>query len=231
MNKLQILNNLENEYKQCNKCKLCDSRTNVVFGYGNIEYCRCLVIAEAPGNDEDIEGVPLIGMSGRILDAMLCEESKIPELQLLASTFKKDKQFSWNNHHEAKQKLGQFIYYTNTVLCRPEDNRDPENEEIKACRERLFETIYTLDPTIILSVGKHATSILANKVVTITKVRGQVFDFHLPGKTNSLTYAVMPILHPSYLARNREYIKKNSPWQLTKLDIRTMFDLLGSYDA
>jgi DNA polymerase len=230
MNKLEVLNNLSTSYSNCTKCNLCnEGRNNVVFGYGSSQ-ARILVIGKAPSDEEDREGIPHIGINGRVLDYLLASESGIPELEMDSSSFKRDKFFTWKDHYEVKNKLINFVYYTNIVLCKP-PNRDPEASEVKACKDRLLETIYTIDPTIILSVGKVPTSLLMGKVVTITKMRGQIFDFYLQGKANLIAYPVMPILDPYELCRNRESIKKNSPWKLTIKDIRDMYDLLRKYDG
>src|SRR3989338_2527732 len=116
---------LRQEYSRCQRCSsLCQSRTQVVFGSGNHQ-SEILFIGEAPGATEDKEGIPFCGMSGQILSELL---------------------HSINLSREE-------IFITNTILCRPENNRNPEKEEVENCRERLDQLIAIIQPKVIVTIG------------------------------------------------------------------------------
>jgi len=139
---------LKQKYLKCQKCeKLCRSRTQVVFGSGNKE-ADVLFIGEAPGTNEDKNGIPFCGMSGKILD------------QLLGSI----------------NLLREDIFITNTILCHPEGNRNPAKDEVENCRERLDKLIKVMQPKVIVTIGNFATERIINKT-GINSIRGQVFDF------------------------------------------------------
>jgi len=142
----------KNKIKNCKKCTLCDDRENIVIGSGN-EKANILFIGEAPGEKEDISGVPFCGKSGKILD------------ELLAS-IKLDRN---------------DIYITNIVKCKPPDNRDPTPLEIKVCTAYLDEQIFLINPKVICTLGRHAMNFIKLKygledITTITNTHGKVFE-------------------------------------------------------
>lgn len=231
MDKIVKLNTLQEEYKNCTKCGLCATRNNVVFGIGNPN-ARIMVIAEAPGREEDEQGIPLVGASGRILDWILAKESGIPELEFMAATFTTKNNFAWPNHRRAKEMLMQYVFYTNTVLCRPPDNRDPEREELKACRDRLMQTILTVDPTVIIASGAIANKVILGRVaVNISKARGTIQDVQFDGGRVPITYPVVSILHPAYLMRNVNLQKREGAWKTTYRDIAQVYQILKMHDT
>ncbi|HIH15050.1 MAG TPA: uracil-DNA glycosylase [Nanoarchaeota archaeon] len=138
---------LQEEYKSCKKCsKLCESRTQVVFGSGN-KNAKIIFIGEAPGANEDHEGIPFCGASGQVLNQLL--ES--------VSLSKED------------------IFITNIILCRPEKNRNPEKEEIENCRTRLDELLKIMQPKVIVTIGNFATErIIKQKGITL--IHGKIFS-------------------------------------------------------
>jgi uracil-DNA glycosylase len=161
---------LKTEYSTCSKCtELCKNRTQVVFGSGNSN-SDILLIGEAPGANEDKQGVPFCGMSGKILTELL------------------------NSVNLSRED----IFITNTVLCRPEDNRNPKKDEIENCRERLDKLIEVMKPKVIVTIGNFATERIIGKT-GIKSIRGQMFDF------KGIT--VVPVVHPAsylYSGRNPE---------------------------
>ncbi len=231
MNHVEQLEKLQEEYSSCSKCpQLCESRTKIVFGVGNPK-ADILVIAEAPGAEEDKIGIPLIGQSGKILDWFLANIMPDDNLNRLTKSFSMKggfrRMYDWPDHNEAKKILCERIFYTNSILCRPENNRDPEIEELENCRARLFETIYLIDPLVIVSVGRISLeSIMGKKVTSILKTRGNMFDIKLPGRLTDIYYPVMPILHPSYLMRQGFDSGENGPWDLTRKDLEKVISLL-----
>jgi DNA polymerase len=109
------MKDLEQRMTTCTDCKLCESRTQVVFGRGSLKP-SLMIVGEAPGRDEDVNGIPFIGQAGQKLNKMLA----------YAGIRRDD------------------IYITNAVLCRPPNNRDPEQDELDACKDRLNQQINIL---------------------------------------------------------------------------------------
>ena len=116
------LEELRAECLGCQKCKLCSTRTNVVFGIGNPN-ADVLFIGEGPGEQEDLRGEPFVGRGGILLDKML----------EVVGLSRKDN-----------------IYIANMVKCRPPKNRDPEDDEVAACRDWLCTQIELINPKIIV---------------------------------------------------------------------------------
>ena len=163
---------LKQEYSACSKCPaLCQSRSQVVFGSGNPK-AEVLLIGEAPGANEDEQGIPFCGMSGQVLDELLSS----------AGLSRED------------------IFITNTILCRPENNRNPTKEEVENCRNRLDRLIQIMQPKVIVTIGNFATErILGMK--GITSLRGKVFE--VSGRK------IVPVIHPAnylYSGRNPEML-------------------------
>ncbi len=165
------INTLQLHYATCQKClSLCQSRTQVVFGSGNPN-AQILFIGEAPGATEDKEGIPFCGASGKILQ------------ELLATI----------NLNRTD------IFITNTILCRPENNRNPEKDEIANCKERLDQLIHIMQPKVIVTIGNFATNRILNKT-GITQLRGKIHSTTI----NNQEIKVIPIIHPAnYLYNGR----------------------------
>ena len=160
------LEELRAECLKCEKCGLCATRHNVVFGVGNPR-TDVLFIGEGPGENEDLKGEPFVGRGGQLLDKML----SVVDLS-------RDKN----------------IYIANMVKCRPPQNRDPEEEEVAACRQWLQKQIEFIDPKIIVCLGRVAAIRFIDPNFKVTKEHGQFFE-----KDGSL---VMGTMHPAALLRN-----------------------------
>jgi len=144
MNKIAQFEDIKEACLKCSACTLAEKRTQVVFGEGNIN-ADVLLIGEAPGEEEDKQGIPFIGRAGQLLSKSL----------------------------EAVNILrGTDTYITNICKCRPPDNRTPELEESNACLHWLNDQIKIIKPKIIILVGSVAMKMLLNPDVTISKVRG-----------------------------------------------------------
>lgn len=144
---------------------------NTVFGEGNIK-AEVLILGEAPGNNEDIEGRPFCGQSGELLDNMF-RAIGIP---------RKD------------------LYITNTLFWRPPGNRTPTEQEVAICRPFVEKHIALINPKIIVFMGSTALNSLIKTDLTITKARRQLFGYtnqYLGEKSIKTT----PLFHPSYLLR------------------------------
>ncbi|MBE7706812.1 MAG: uracil-DNA glycosylase [Cyanobacteria bacterium SIG30] len=142
---------LEKVREKCLKCTKCDlhkTRNNIVFGDGVVG-SKIMLIGEAPGFNEDMQGVPFVGRAGKLLD------------DILGSVGLSRKE---------------NVYICNTVKCRPPENRNPEQVEKNACREYLDKQIEILKPKIILICGAVALNSMMGLNGGITKVRGKWFD-------------------------------------------------------
>ena len=160
------LEELRAECLKCEKCGLCATRHNVVFGVGNPR-TDVLFIGEGPGENEDLKGEPFVGRGGQLLDKML----SVVDLS-------RDKN----------------IYIANMVKCRPPQNRDPEEEEVAACRQWLQKQIEFIDQKIIVCLGRVAAIRFIDPNFKVTKEHGQFFE-----KDGRL---VMGTMHPAALLRN-----------------------------
>jgi DNA polymerase len=171
----QAIDLVNNTVKKCEACGLCATRTKAVPGTGSI-HPVAMIIGEAPGADEDRIGLPFVGAAGQFLDKWL-------EAIGLSR---------YSN-----------IYITNTLKCRPPQNRDPEPGESAACAAYLKAQVAILKPKAILALGRHASAWLMGEEVTIAAIHGKAFRFgDIPW---------MPTYHPSAVLRNAEL--KRPVWE------------------
>jgi len=139
----------------CTACKLCENRTQTVFGVGN-ERAHWMVVGEAPGEQEDLHGEPFVGAAGRLLDNML---------RAVGLT-----------RSEAPPEHS--VYIANTLKCRPPRNRNPEPEELVRCEPFLLRQIELVRPRIILAMGRFAVQSLLRSSEPIGRLRGRVHQYH-----------------------------------------------------
>ena len=142
------LNKIKTKCINCNKCELAKTRNNVVFSDGKVNN-KLMLIGEAPGYYEDMQGKPFVGKAGQLLDKVFASVGLSRE---------KD------------------VYICNTIKCRPPENRDPLPEEKNACREYLDAQIDILQPRIILLCGRVAVQSFLDTNLGITKLRGKWFE-------------------------------------------------------
>jgi len=186
------LNNVKEKCLECKKCVLSETRTNVVFSDGNHE-AKIMLIGEAPGADEDKSGLPFVGRAGKLLNDFL-EKAGIDR--------KRD------------------LYITNTVKCRPPENRVPTKEEKKCCVEYLNAQIDLIRPKVIILCGSTAAASFIDTKEKISQIRGKFFK----GPHGSL---VLPVFHPSYLLRNHSF-EKDSPRDLMLRDLKSVKEKIAS---
>lgn len=136
---------LENKCRNCTDCELANYRTNTVFGVG-CENAKIMLIGEAPGANEDLQGEPFVGRSGKLLDEFLESAG-----------------FSRNKN----------VYIANTTKCRPPENRDPKPAETAACKKWLDAQIEIIKPKIIVCVGRIAAQKIIDKNIKVTKQHGE----------------------------------------------------------
>jgi len=162
---------LRERVASCRACRLCESRTQTVFGVGH-QRAFCMIVGEAPGENEDLQGEPFVGAAGRLLDRML------PAIGLT----------------RAEAPPAQQVYIANTLKCRPPRNRNPAPQEMMQCEPYLQRQIELLRPRIILAMGAFAVKALLRSDQPVGRLRGQVHRYH--GVPLVVTY------HPAYLLRN-----------------------------
>lgn len=139
---------LREAVSQCRLCGLAETRTQTVFGVGDMQ-ARWLVIGEAPGADEDRQGEPFVGAAGQLLDKMLLA-IELPRAS---------------------------VFIANMLKCRPPANRDPKPDELASCRPYLQQQIALLRPAIILVVGRVAAQNLLGTDLPLARLRGQVHRY------------------------------------------------------
>ncbi len=189
------MDNLKEQLKNCTKCPLHLTRNNVVISDGSIN-ADIMLIGEAPGADEDKTGIPFVGRAGKLLNEFLAK---------------------------AGIKRENDLYIANTVKCRPPGNRKPTKEEKIACGDNLKKQINMVKPKVIILCGATAMeSFSFDKKLTISKARGQVFDYD-----EDKNIKLVPIFHPSYLLRQHSNAE-GSPRDLMLKDLKMVKELVNS---
>ena len=161
----------------CTACKLCESRRQTVFGVGH-QRAHWMIVGEAPGEQEDIQGEPFVGRSGQLLDNML-------------------RSIGMSRHADgAADDPAHQVYIANSLKCRPPGNRNPEPDELARCEAFLIRQVELVKPRIILAMGRFAVQSLLRSSEPIGRLRGRVHRYQ--GVPLIVTY------HPAYLLRNLE---------------------------
>jgi uracil-DNA glycosylase len=168
----------------CTACKLATTRTQGVLGVGD-HNADWLIIGEAPGADEDAQGEPFVGQAGKLLDAMLASIGL---------------------------KRGDNVYITNVLKSHPPGNRNPEPDEVTACRPYLLAQIELIQPKLILALGRFAAQSLLDTDEAIARLRGRVHRFQ--------NVPLVVTYHPAYLLRTLS--DKARAWEDLCLARRTM---------
>jgi DNA polymerase len=148
--RIPLLEALEARAVVCTDCALSETRTNVVFGVGN-PGADLMLVGEAPGKNEDLQGEPFVGAAGQLLDTLL------GEIDLDRGS----------------------VYIANVLKCRPPGNRDPQPAEIDACKGYLREQIRLIEPAVVVTLGNFATKLLLNTEIGITRLRGRAHSWWL----------------------------------------------------
>lgn len=138
------LEEIRAELGDCQRCKLCQGRTKLVFGVGNPQ-AELVFVGEGPGADEDLQGEPFVGRAGQLLTKMI----------------------------EAMGFARSQVYICNVVKCRPPGNRNPEPDEIAACEPFLKAQLDSLRPKVVVALGKFAAQTLLRDATPITRMRGK----------------------------------------------------------
>jgi DNA polymerase len=149
----------------CTRCRLCEGRTKVVFASGNPD-AELMLIGEGPGAEEDRQGLPFVGPAGELLTKII----------------------------QAIDMKREEVYIANVVKCRPPGNRDPQPDEVAACRGYLEKQIALVQPRVIVALGKVAAQTLLGNESAIGQMRGRWYQ--IQGVPAMVTY------HPAALLRN-----------------------------
>jgi uracil-DNA glycosylase family 4 len=147
--KASSLDELYDEIHTCQKCELGSTRINFVYGVGNPN-ADLMLVGEAPGAEEDKQGVPFVGRAGKLLTDIL-----------KAINFERDD-----------------VYIANILKCRPPGNRDPKPSERETCSPYLWKQIELINPKIILCLGRISANVLLNKNESLTRLRENVFELN-----------------------------------------------------
>lgn len=165
------------ELGACQRCRLAAGRTQIVFGDGDPD-ADLMLIGEGPGEQEDRTGLPFVGRAGELLTQMIEKGLAIPR---------------------------SCVYICNIVKCRPPNNRTPLIDEVAACRTVLDAQIDAVQPKVILALGKPATSLLLDRDVAISRVRGTWQEYR--------GFPVMPTYHPAFLLRQYTAENRRQVWE------------------
>jgi len=141
---VQTLEELRAEIGDCQRCKLCQGRTQIVFGVGNPR-SELVFVGEGPGRDEDLKGEPFVGRAGQLLTEIITKGMKMRR---------------------------EDVYICNVVKCRPPENRNPEPDEIAACEPFLIKQLEIIKPRWIVALGTFAAQTLLKTKTPISRLRG-----------------------------------------------------------
>jgi len=146
---LSPIDALRKEAFMCTKCELSKSRTNLVFGVGSTK-AKLMFVGEAPGMEEDLQGIPFVGRAGRLLTKII----------------------------ESIGLQRNDVYIANILKCRPPQNRNPLPTEIIECESYLIKQIEFIKPKVICALGKFAAQTLLRSQESISRLRGNFYDYH-----------------------------------------------------
>jgi uracil-DNA glycosylase len=140
---------IRDDIGDCTRCKLCNlGRRQIVFGVGNPN-ADLMFVGEAPGRDEDMQGIPFVGRAGQKLTQII----------------------------EAIGLKREDVYIANVIKCRPPENRNPEPDEVESCEPFLFRQVDTIKPKVIVALGTFAARSLLKTNDPISRLRGRVYDY------------------------------------------------------
>ncbi len=141
----ETLESIRADLGDCTRCKLSQGRRNIVFGQGN-PHARVMFVGEAPGADEDVQGLAFVGKAGQLLTKII----------------------------EAMGMRREDVYIANVIKCRPPDNRNPEPDEIMTCQPFLERQIAAIRPQVIVGLGKFAGQWLLKTAEPVSRIRGRL---------------------------------------------------------
>jgi len=147
LNDMMTLDSIRAEIGDCQRCKLAPKRTNIVFGSGNPD-AELVFVGEAPGFDEDQQGLPFVGRAGQLLTKII----------------------------ESINLKREDVYICNVLKCRPPENRNPESDEVAACNPFMKKQLAAIRPKVVCCLGTFAAQTVLQTVAPISKLRGKFYD-------------------------------------------------------
>ena len=181
----ETLDDIRRDLGECTRCKLHAGRTTLVFGVGNPD-ADLVFVGEGPGRDEDLQGVPFVGRAGQLLTKIIASIGLTRD----------------------------EVYIANVVKCRPPGNRNPEPDEVQTCEPFLFQQLDVIRPRVVVALGAFAVRTLLHSEQSISRLRGQVFDYR--------GAKLVPTFHPAFLLRSPD--RKRDVWE----DMKKVRALLSS---
>lgn len=180
--------------KDCSNCRLCETRTNTVFGEGS-STADVMFVGEGPGYNEDKSGRPFVGRAGKFL----------------------------TNWIEAAGLKRSDCYITNVIKCRPPDNRDPEPDEIEACSKYLRIQIFLVQPKVIVALGRFAGNLLSghtgdHPAISMKVLRTRPWLFH--DEKTDVKIPVCPIYHPAWALRQGTNPHESEAYRVAVQDLQ-----------
>jgi len=146
---VEDLSSIRAEIGECTRCRLHRlGRRQIVFGAGN-PHAALMFVGEAPGYDEDLQGIPFVGRAGQLLTKII----------------------------EAIDLRREDVYIANIIKCRPPENRNPEPDEVATCEPFLFRQVEAIRPRVIVALGKFAAQALLKSQDSISRLRGRVYSY------------------------------------------------------
>lgn len=178
----EMLREIEAQVRKCRKCGLAETRTKTVFGQGS-PAARLVFVGEAPGHDEDQQGLAFVGRAGQLLTKMI----------------------------DAMGLTRDQVFICNILKCRPPNNRDPAPDEVSNCWPFLDQQLRVIQPEVIVALGKPASQTLLRTTESIGRLRGHWHDYYISGAPGmGEPTPLMPTFHPAYLLRSPN--EKGKAW-------------------
>ena len=207
---------LQAAVSSCKRCGLCETRRRTVFGVGH-PGAQWMVVGEAPGEQEDRQGEPFVGAAGQLLDRMLGSIGLGRATEPTDDPSARGVRSAGRSGHAAHQ-----VFITNTVKCRPPQNRNPEPAELAACEPVLHRQMELVQPRLVLAMGRFAAQQLLRTEEPIGRLRGRVHRLTGEGAqwAGAQGVPVVVTYHPAYLLRNP--IDKAKAWDDLCLALDTM---------
>jgi DNA polymerase len=177
----------------CRRCRLCEGRNKIVFGSGSPE-AKLVFVGEAPGADEDMQGLPFVGRAGQLLTQMINNTAMKEGIKITRDD----------------------VYIANVAKCRPPDNRAPEPDEMEICGQFLSRQLEVLKPKAICALGGTSAKALLGRKEGVTKMRGNWYKWR--------DFPVMVTYHPSFLLRAYNVDAKREAWEDLKKVLHFVYD-------
>lgn len=177
----------------CRRCRLCEGRNKIVFGSGNPE-AKLVFVGEAPGADEDLQGLPFVGRAGQLLTQMINNTALKEGIKITRDD----------------------VYIANVAKCRPPDNRAPQPDEMEICGQFLSRQLAVLKPKAICALGGTSAKALLGTKEGVTKMRGNWYKWR--------DFPVMVTYHPSFLLRAYNVDAKREAWEDLKKVLHFVYD-------